>query len=97
MKSLSILVILLGALIGTQAAWAKAQTVSLTIPTMDCATCPITIKVALMKVQGVSSAKVSYARREAVVVFDNEKTSLDELKKATTEAGYPSFIKMTLN
>ena len=64
---------------------------------MDCATCPITIKVALIKVPGVSSAKVSYARREAVVVFDNEKTSLDELKKATTEAGYPSFIKMTLN
>ena len=50
-----------------------------------------------MRVPGVSSAKVSYARREAVVVFDNEKSSLDELKKATTDAGYPSFVKMKLD
>jgi mercuric ion binding protein len=64
---------------------------------MDCSTCPITIKAALKRVPGVYSAKVSYARREAVVVFDDEKTSLDDLKKATTEAGYPSFVKTTLN
>jgi periplasmic mercuric ion binding protein len=64
---------------------------------MDCSTCPITIKAALKRVPGVYSAKVSYARREAVVVFDDEKTSLDDLKKATTEAGYPSFVKTILN
>ncbi len=97
MKHLSLLTILFIALHSPQPAWAKAQTVSLTIPTMDCATCPITIKAALMRVPGVSSAKVSYARREAVVVFDDEKTGLDDLKKATTEAGYPSFVKMKLN
>ena len=97
MKFLSLLAILLSVLLCPQLTWAKGQTVSLTIPTMDCATCPITIKAALMRVPGVSSAKVSYARREAVVVFDNEKTSLDELKKATTEAGYPSFVKMKLD
>jgi mercuric ion binding protein len=97
MKRLFLLTILLGALHHPQTAWANAQTVSLTIPTMDCATCPITIKAALMKVPGVSSAKVSYARREAVVVFDDDKASLDDLKKATTNAGYPSALKMTLN
>ena len=97
MIRLSLFVTLLGALHSPQAAWAKDQTVSLTVPTMDCATCPITIKAALMRVPGVSKAKVSYARREAIVVFDNEKASLEDLKKATTEAGYPSFVKMTLN
>jgi mercuric ion binding protein len=97
MKRISLIATLLSTLISAQPAWAKAQTLSLTIPTMDCSTCPITIKAALMRVPGVSSAKVSYARREAVVVFDNEKTSLDELKKATSEAGYPSFLKTTLN
>jgi len=97
MKRLSLLAILFSTLQCAQPAWAKSQTISLTIPTMDCSTCPITIKAALKRVPGVSSAKVSYARREAVVVFDNEKTSLDELKKATTEAGYPSFVKTTLN
>jgi mercuric ion binding protein len=74
---------------------AKTQTVSLTIPTMDCATCPITIKTALKKVPGVSQAKVSYEKREAVVVFDDSKTNVNELKKATADAGYPALIKET--
>lgn len=76
-----------------QFALAKNRTVSLNVPTMDCATCPITIKAALNKVPGVSRAKVSYERREAVVVFDDSKTNVDALKKATSDAGYPSFIK----
>jgi mercuric ion binding protein len=72
---------------------AKTQTVALTVPTMDCETCPLTIKAALLKVPGVSSAKVSYKKREAVVVFDDEKTDIGALKKATSDAGYPSFLK----
>lgn len=78
-------------------ALAKSQKVSLNVPTMDCATCPLTIKAALVKIPGVTSAKVSYERREAVVVFDDAKTSVDELKKATSDAGYPSFLKTTVN
>lgn len=72
---------------------AKEQTVALTVPTMDCETCPLTIKAALLKVPGVASAKVSYKKREAIVVFDDEKTDLAALKKATSDAGYPSFLK----
>ncbi|TCS33498.1 mercuric ion binding protein [Paucimonas lemoignei] len=78
-------------------ALAKSQKVSLNVPTMDCATCPITIKAALVKIPGVTSAKVSYERREAVVVFDDSKTNVDELKKATSDAGYPSFLKSAVN
>jgi mercuric ion binding protein len=74
-------------------AMAKTQKVTLNIPTMDCATCPITIKTALVRVPGVSSAKVSYKKREAVVVFDDEKTSIAALKKATADAGYPAMLK----
>jgi mercuric ion binding protein len=76
---------------------AKPQTVSLNVPTMECSTCPITIKAALNKVPGVSRAKVSYERREAVVVYDDSKTNVDELKKATSDAGYPSYVKTSLN
>ena len=70
---------------------AATRTVVLSIPTMDCATCPITIRLALLHVPGVARAKVSYDRREARVTFDDTKTSIAELTKATTEAGYPSF------
>lgn len=75
-------------------ALAKTQTMKLDVPTMDCATCPITIKAALNKVPGVTSARVSYERREALVVYDDTKTGPDALKKATADAGYPSFVKV---
>jgi mercuric ion binding protein len=74
-------------------AMAKTQKVTLNIPTMDCATCPITIRTALKNVDGVSSAKVSYEKREAVVVFNDEKTDIAALKKATADAGYPAMLK----
>ena len=76
---------------------AAPQKITLTVPTMDCATCPITIKAALMRTPGVISAKVSYAKREAVVMFENETATVDALKKATAEAGYPSFVKSSPN
>lgn len=74
-------------------AMAATQTVVLNVPTMDCDTCPLTIKAALLKVPGVSSAKVSYKKREAVVAYDDSKTDVGTLKKATADVGYPSFLK----
>ena len=71
--------------------FAAMQQVTLTVPTMDCATCPVTIRVALMKVPGVKKALVSYARRTAKVTFDDEKTTVQALTQATDAAGYPSF------
>lgn len=75
------------------AARAKQATVALNVPTMDCATCPITIKAALVKVPGVAKVNVSYPKREAVIVYDDAKASVADLKKATEEVGYPSMLK----
>jgi mercuric ion binding protein len=72
---------------------AKQQTVQLTVPTMDCATCPITIKTALSKVPGVSKVQVSYAKREAIIVYDDARATLADLKKATEDVGYPAMLK----
>lgn len=72
--------------------FAATRQVTLTVPTMDCATCPVTIKVALLKVPGVSHAVVSYARRNAKVTFDDAKTNIAALTQATDAAGYPSFV-----
>lgn len=74
-------------------AHAATQTVTLSVPGMTCITCPITVKAALSKVQGVSNIEVKYAQREAVVTFDDAKTSIPKLTLATTNAGYPSSIK----
>ena len=70
--------------------WAATKTVTLDVPGMTCPTCPITIKKALNKVQGVSKVDVSYEKKQAVVTFDDTKTDTKALVKTTTNAGYPS-------
>jgi len=79
-------------LMAAGAAFAATQQVTLTVPTMDCETCPVTIKVALLRVPGVSRALVSYAHRNAKVTFDDAKTNVAAVTKATDAAGYPSFL-----
>jgi mercuric ion binding protein len=92
MKTLNALT-LIAMLAATPFALAKPQTVRLNVPTMDCATCPITIKAALVKVPGVSRVQVSYEKREAVIVYDDAQASVADLKKATEDVGYPSMLK----
>lgn len=77
---------------GLSCARAAEQTVVLNIPTMDCATCPLTLKTALLKVKGVSRADVSYERREARVTFDDSIATVAALKQATLDAGYPALL-----
>ncbi|HZE91346.1 MAG TPA: mercury resistance system periplasmic binding protein MerP [Rhizobacter sp.] len=73
--------------------WATTKTVTLAVPGMTCAACPITVKTALSKVEGVSKTDVNFDKREAVVTFDDAKTSVQKLTKATQDAGYPSGVK----
>jgi len=74
-------------------ALAAPQTVTLSVPGMTCAACPITVKKALSKVEGVSQVGVTLEKREAVVTFDDAKADTQKLTKATEDAGYPSSLK----
>lgn len=73
--------------------WAATQTATLSVPGMTCAACPITVKKALNKVEGVTNIEVSLDKREAVVTFDDAKTKVEALLDATKNAGYPSTVK----
>ncbi|MBK3916932.1 mercury resistance system periplasmic binding protein MerP [Pseudomonas stutzeri] len=73
--------------------WAASQTVTLLVPGMTCSSCPITVKHALNKVEGVSEAQVSFATKQATVTFDDTLTDVEALTKATTDVGYPSELK----
>lgn len=75
--------------------WAGSKTVRLAVSNMTCVTCPLTVKMALTKVEGVSKAAVDFEKKEAVVTFDDAKTNVASLVKATTDAGYPSAVKQT--
>ena len=90
MKTSLAMLVALAALADT--AWAAPKTVTLSVPTMDCPVCPITVKKALTKVPGVAQANVNFDKREATVTFDDARTTAEVLTKATKDAGYPSTV-----
>jgi len=47
----------------------------------------------LTGVNGVIKADVSLEKAEAVIAYDDAKTNVDALHKATKSAGYPSTLK----
>ena len=73
-------------------AWSAPRTVTLSVPGMTCATCPMTVKAALGKVKGVSEVRSDVARRETTVTFDDAKADVAALSRATAAAGYPSSV-----
>lgn len=69
------------------------KTVVLDVPGMTCKFCPITIRKALQKVEGVVEAKSEFETKTATVTFDPTKTNIETLIKATANSGYPSTLK----
>lgn len=93
-RSLAIaLALLLGSLSATAGETLPDQTVILDIPGMTCSFCPITIRKALQKVDGVIAASADYDSKTATVRFDPARTNVSELIRATAEAGYPSTAR----
>lgn len=90
MKKLTVLAALAAAL--SAPVWAAMQTVTLSVPGMTCAACPITVKTALSRVDGVETTKIEFDERLATVTFDDVKTNVGALTQATENAGYPSSV-----
>jgi mercuric ion binding protein len=80
-------------LLASPTAYAAERTVTLAVPGMDCAACPVIVKSSLEAVPGVAKVVVSYADKTAVVIFDDQKTMPSALMAATSHVGYPSTIK----
>lgn len=74
-------------------AWAAVRTVTLSVPGMTCPACPITVKTALSRVDGVRQVDIRSGAHEAIVTFDDAKASMQKLTDATARAGYPSSVE----
>jgi periplasmic mercuric ion binding protein len=72
------------------AAAEELETTTLVVEDMTCAVCPLTVRIALERVDGVESAEVDFETKLAVVTFDRTRTDVAALIAATTDAGYPS-------
>ena len=66
--------------------------VTFDIEKMTCAMCPITVRKAMEKVDGVLSVITDYDTRTAVVVFDPAKANIEAIAKASENAGYPAIL-----
>ncbi|MDP7537541.1 MAG: cation transporter [Methylococcales bacterium] len=69
------------------------QSVTLDMQNMTCAMCKITIKKALQDVDGVQDVKVDPESKTSTVTFSPQKTNIEALIKATTNAGYPATTR----
>jgi len=75
------------------------KTVMLEVDDMTCSMCPITVKRALRKVDGVKKVSAKYegsGQGWAKITYDPNLVSVDELTFTTEEAGYPSRLKQQL-
>jgi mercuric ion binding protein len=82
---------MLTAIVGTTSL-AAPQTVTLSVPGMTCAACPITVERALSRIKGVESVDISYSERRAVVHYGDTQTNHEQLAEALTKAGYPAQV-----
>lgn len=53
----------------------------------------ISVQRSLTKIDGVGKADVNLKKAEAVVTFDDTKTNVEALLRATAGAGFPSTLK----
>jgi Cu+-exporting ATPase len=69
---------------------AEAQESALSVQGMNCASCVAHVRKAAEATDGVEVCDVNLARGRAVVRFDPQRTSPDQVAAAITEAGYPT-------
>ena len=91
MMRLAATVLAVFALSGAVASAAE-RTVTLAVENMYCDACPDIVKQSLAKLPGVEKVVVSFEQKTATVTYDDQKTALDALTSATTQAGYPSKV-----
>jgi mercuric ion binding protein len=80
---------------GTPLASEPDSTVTFSVTKMTCATCPITVRKAMQRVEGVKDVKVSYDHKTASVTFDPTVTTATEIGQASTDVGFPAVVKVT--
>lgn len=71
----------------------EIKEVVLIVSKMTCEACPVTVKKAIMRLDGIKEVAVTLKPPEAHVKYDSSKLSPKDIIKATTDVGYPSSEK----
>lgn len=66
---------------------------NLHIEGMHCASCPVTVRTVLRRLDGVKDVTVSVAEKRARVVYDPGRVTPERMAQAVTDAGYPTTVE----
>jgi periplasmic mercuric ion binding protein len=84
---------IISAVLLPNAVLAEKQTVVLDVKDMVCPVCSYRVKKSLEQVPGTDKVDVRLTSREAIVTYDDTKTSPDALAQASTKAGFPATVR----
>lgn len=68
----------------------EAQATTFNIENMTCKMCPITVRKAMGKIDGVIKVTTNFDAKTATAIFDPSKTNVKLIGEASTNAGYPA-------
>ncbi|MBL8544836.1 MAG: cation transporter [Hyphomonadaceae bacterium] len=77
---------------GAQRQQVQVRTASFAVDNMTCATCPITVRTAMSRVDGVRSVTVDFETKRATVTYDPARATSEAIAAASTNAGYPAHL-----
>lgn len=66
------------------------ESTTFAVGNMTCALCPLTVKTAMERVNGVRSVTVDFGAKTATVTFDPAVATADAIAAASANAGYPA-------
>ncbi len=79
-------------MLSTSASFAAEKTITLSVPGMNCPSCPYMIEQSISVVDGVQSADAELETRTCSVTFDDAVATVEDILGATEGIGYPSTI-----
>jgi len=71
---------------------AGEESVVLSVPGMKCPACPITVMVAIKRVEGVKSVNADFENKLAEVSYDDRLTNISNIQEAAENVGFPSQV-----
>ncbi len=74
------------------AALTAEVTIKLSVPGMNCPSCPYMVKQAILMVDGIKTVDATMKDRSATVTFDDTVASVEAIQEATADIGYPSSL-----
>jgi mercuric ion binding protein len=69
------------------------QTAIFDVEKMTCSMCPITVRKAMLRVDGVKEVNVDLDSKTAVVTYDAELATPVEIGRASTDVGFPASLR----